>query len=117
MGTYAPGSTFKVGVAAAALTEGTIEGDTLIEDLGIYTYYPDYQPRCWVYTRTGQTHGKLNVVGALRDSCNYFFFETGRLLGIEKMNSYMKQLGLGSRRESSSRRWREYLQDRHTVNR
>lgn len=95
MGTYAPGSTFKVGVAAAALTEGTIKGDTLIEDLGIYTYYPDYQPRCWVYTRTGQTHGKLNVVGALRDSCNYFFFETGRLLGIEKMNSYMKQLGLG----------------------
>ena len=94
-GLYAPGSIFKVGVAAAALEDGVIEGDTLIEDLGIYTYYPDYQPRCWVYTRTGQTHGKLNVIGALRDSCNYFFFETGRQLGIEKMNSYMKQLGLG----------------------
>ncbi|MCQ2431359.1 MAG: hypothetical protein MJ175_02010 [Clostridia bacterium] len=95
MGTYAPGSTFKVGVAAAAMENGIIGPDTLIDTQGVYTYYEDYQPRCWLFTRTGLSHGKINVVQALCDSCNWFFFDVGRQLGITKMADYMSSLGLG----------------------
>ena len=97
MGTYAPGSVFKVGVAAAAMEEGIIEPDTLIDTKGIYTYYDDYQPRCWLFTRTGLSHGAINVIDALRDSCNYFFFDVGRQLGISKLSSFMSSLGLGQK--------------------
>lgn len=97
MGTYAPGSVFKVGVAAAAMENGIIEPDTRIDTKGIYTYYDDYQPRCWLFTRTGLSHGAINVTEALRDSCNYFFFDVGRQLGISKMSSFMSSLGLGQK--------------------
>lgn len=95
-GTYEPGSTFKIGVAAAALTEKIIEPDTIIEDLGQYTYYKDFQPRCWLFLRDNKsTHGEINVTEAIRVSCNYFFYEVGRLLEIETMNRYCKDYGLG----------------------
>ena len=94
-GLYAPGSTFKVGVAAAALTDGIITPNTIINTKGKYTYFPNYQPRCWLYVSTGQSHGPINVSEALRVSCNYFFYEAGRLLGIDKMNEYLRACGLG----------------------
>ena len=94
---YAPGSTFKVGVATAALMEKTITKDTIINAQGIYMYYADlgYTPRCWLYLLTGQKHGPINVVTAIQESCNYFFFDVGRQLTIEKMNEYCKHYGLG----------------------
>ncbi len=96
-GTYAPGSTFKVGVAVAAMEEGIIDKDTVIDAQGVYMYYADsgFTPRCWLYILTGQVHGKINVVEAIQESCNYFFYEVGRLLTIEKMNEYAKHYGLG----------------------
>lgn len=95
-GTYAPGSTFKVGVAVAALEEGIIEKNTFIDTKGIYMYYaPGYTPRCWLYLLTGQSHGPINVVEAIQESCNYFFYDVGRRLTIEKMNEYSKYYGLG----------------------
>ncbi len=94
-GLYAPGSTFKVGVAAAALENGTITPDSIIVDNGVYTYFPDYQPRCWIYTSTGLTHGSINVSSAIEVSCNGFFYELGRRLGILAMNDYCKLLGFG----------------------
>lgn len=97
MGTYAPGSTFKVGVAAAALEDGLLTPETIIDTKGIYTYYDDYQPRCWLYTKNGLSHGPINVSEALRESCNYFFFEVGRRLGIQKISDYMSALGLGQK--------------------
>ena len=93
-GTYAPGSTFKVGVAIAALEEGIIEKDTIINAQGKYTYYSDYQPECWIYAYGG-VHGYINVTEAIQESCNYFFYEVGRLLTIEKMNAHMKNFGFG----------------------
>jgi len=93
-GTYAPGSTYKVGVAVAALEEGIIEADTIIDAQGKYTYYEGFQPECWVYAYKG-VHGKINVTEAIQDSCNYFFFEVGRLLTIDTMNERMKKFGLG----------------------
>ncbi len=95
MGTYAPGSTFKVGVAAAALEHAIIAPDTCIDTKGIYDFYSDYQPRCWLYTKTGRSHGKIDVVEALCESCNWFFFDVGRQLGVTKMADYMRALGLG----------------------
>lgn len=97
-GKYTPGSTFKIGVAAAALTEGIITPDTYIETKGIYEYYaPSYTPRCWYYIRYHANHGTINVVKALQVSCNYFFYEVGRLLTIENMTRYMRSYGLGEK--------------------
>ena len=94
-GTYPPGSTFKIGVAAAALTEGIITPTTKIRDEGQYTFYSTYQPACWIYNQYGTNHGAINVTTAIQVSCNYFFYETGRLLGIDTMNRYCRSLGLG----------------------
>ena len=96
-GTYAPGSTFKVGVSVAALEEGIIEKNTFIDTKGMYMYYADsgYTPRCWLYLLTGRSHGPINVVEAIQESCNYFFYDVGRRLTIEKMNEYCKYFGLG----------------------
>ncbi len=94
-GEYSPGSTFKMLIAAAALEEGVITPYDIIVDKGIYTYYRDYQPRCWTYRQYGTTHGAINVTGALRDSCNYFFYDVGRRLTIEKIDEYAKKYGFG----------------------
>ena len=94
LGMYAPGSTFKPGVAAAALEEGIITKNTIIVDRGAYDF-GDYHPRCWIYLRFGRTHGAQNVVQAIQNSCNYFFYEVGNRLGIEKMNEYSRIYGLG----------------------
>lgn len=97
MGTYSPGSTFKPCVAVAGLQEGVITVDETIEDTGKYTYYKDYQPACWLYNQNGDTHGNENVSEAIRDSCNIFFFETGRRLGIEKIVEYSRKFGFGQK--------------------
>lgn len=96
-GKYAPGSTFKIGVAVAALSEGTITKNTTINAQGEYRYYADsnFTPRCWLYLLTGQVHGTITVVEAIQESCNYFFYEVGRLLTIETMNAYCRHYGLG----------------------
>lgn len=94
-GLYAPGSTFKPGVAVAALDEGIITASTIINTTGRYTYFSGYQPRCWYYISTGRSHGPINVHEAVRVSCNCFFYEVGRLLGIDRMNAYCKLFGLG----------------------
>lgn len=94
-GEYSPGSTFKMLIAAAALEEGVITPSDIITDKGIYTYYKDYQPRCWAYRQHGTVHGAINVTGALRDSCNYFFYDVGRRLTIDKIDEYAEKYGFG----------------------
>lgn len=94
-GTYAPGSTFKMCTAVAALESGIITPSSIIQDRGIYTYYRDPQPMCWVYRQGGSTHGRINVTQAITVSCNYFFYEVGRLTGIRTLDSYASQFGLG----------------------
>ncbi|MEE0970013.1 MAG: penicillin-binding transpeptidase domain-containing protein [Clostridia bacterium] len=95
MGQYQPGSTFKVGVAVAALEEGIITPRTTITDKGRYTYYDPNGPRCWIYLQSGRTHGTINVVEAIQHSCNYFFYDVGRQLTITKLNDYCHAYGLG----------------------
>ncbi|MEI3340409.1 MAG: penicillin-binding transpeptidase domain-containing protein [Eubacterium sp.] len=69
----APGSTFKMVSAAAGLSEGVIDTGTIIEDTGTYERL-GLNLHCWIYP---SNHGKINVVKAIRDSCNYFFCEVG----------------------------------------
>jgi len=94
-GAYEPGSTFKMVTALAALEEEVVSVETQIEDLGVYKFYPDYRPACWIYRSKGETHGHQNVVSALENSCNYYFYEVGRETGIDSINKYAQQLGLG----------------------
>lgn len=88
-GTYAPGSTFKPVVATAALQLGTIKANTTVNCEHVYTYFTDYQPTCLGH------HGRINVRQALGYSCNIFFYETGRTIGIDNIRQYAYYYGLG----------------------
>lgn len=116
----APGSTYKPLMACIGLTEGVINSDTMINCTGVFKkVFPN--PKCW--DKYG--HGYLNCSGAIDNSCNVFFYETGyRLglsakglanesidnekgdatnkyyssdLGIEKITKYAKEFGLGEK--------------------
>lgn len=96
-GTFAPGSTFKMVTAIAGLEEGLITPTTEIKDEGIYKYYSSPQPRCWIYNTNGGNHGSINVSEAIEVSCNYFFYEVGRELGIDTLVDYATRFGLGQK--------------------
>ena len=91
-GTYAPGSTFKVVTATAGLSEGVITPETTIYDRGIIDEYEGYTYTCWTYPGS---HGTINVREALQVSCNYFFYVVGRSLGIDTLDRYAEEYGLG----------------------
>lgn len=93
--TYEPGSTVKPAVALAGLEEGIISSDQKIKCTGLYTFFSDIPFRC--YNVAGHAGHEINVKEALRYSCNIYFYEVGRQLGISKMNEYFKLLGLGSK--------------------
>jgi len=88
-GTYAPGSTFKPVVATAALQLGNIKANTTVNCEHVYTFFTDYQPTCLGH------HGKINVRQALGYSCNIFFYEIGRIMGIDNIRQYAYYYGLG----------------------
>lgn len=88
-----PGSTFKMVTAIAGLESGAINTTTKINDTYRYTYYKDYQPTCW---QSGG-HGWLNVTNAIEKSCNYFFYETGRRTGIDRLAQVATAFGLGQK--------------------
>ena len=97
MGTYPPGSTFKMVTAIAGLEEGIITPSTQIKDLGAYTYYPGTPPKCWIFRQHGTTHGLVNVSKAIEVSCNYFIYDVGRRLGIDRLVDYATRFGLGQK--------------------
>ena len=94
---YAPGSTFKMATALAALETGAVKIDEKINDVGIYRYSTDYQPKCWIYSSYNRGHGYLNVTNAIKHSCNYYFYEIGNRIGIDTLSRYTKALGLGNK--------------------
>ena len=99
----APGSTFKMITSTAGLVEGSITTTTEIYDKGWYENVSNH-PKCWKYP---SSHGSINVSEAIRDSCNYFYYEVGYRLstnnysskynevtGIEKLTKYASMFGL-----------------------
>lgn len=94
-GAYAPGSIFKMITAIAGLESGAINTNTTINDTGVYPHA--HKPVCWYYTEYGRGHGPLNVSGAIKHSCNYFFYEVGNRIGIDTIEKYAKYFGLGKK--------------------
>lgn len=94
-GTYTPGSTLKPLIAVACLESGAVGVNEEIECKGIYDYYQDYKPKCWIWSSSHRTHGKQNVTNAIENSCNCYFYEVGRRCGIDKMDEYAEKYGLG----------------------
>lgn len=89
-----PGSIFKLCTALAGLMEGVITPETEIYDATTYegtdVVHP---PKCWSST----SHGNQNVVEAIKNSCNYFFYWTGERLGSTALSKWAAKLGLTSR--------------------
>lgn len=102
---YWPGSIYKMTTAIAAIDLGEFSEFYEITDEGVYEFYKDqgYTPKCYVWTSTQTTHGKINMQEALQESCNYYFYEIGRLTynkyyaetGKDPLDEIAKALGLG----------------------
>lgn len=86
--TYAPGSTYKIGVALAALENNTINTSTTFTCNHVYPYL--HQPTCL------GTHGSTDIFEAIQESCNIFFYTLGHRMGIESITDYTRPLGLGT---------------------
>ena len=90
-GQYPPGSTYKLIIAAAALEEGLITPDTTFScngsfELGNRTY------RCW----NKRGHGHISLHRAIVESCDVYFYNLGKLVGVDKIAEYARGFGLGS---------------------
>ena len=93
---YSPGSTYKMVTAIAGLESGAINLNTKINDGGVYRKY-GISMNCWYYTDYHRGHGYLNVSEAIEKSCNYFFYETGDRMGIDKLAEFARYFGLGTK--------------------
>ncbi len=91
-GLYAPGSAFKPAVAAAALSSGLITTSDTVRCTGTYRYYSDYQPGC---LQIGHS-GSIDLVQALKYSCNIYFYDVGRRLGVDAFSQAAQHLGLAA---------------------
>jgi len=90
-GSFPCGSVFKPGVALGAITDGFIDADEVINCTYTYDYYaPSYTPKCM------SRHNRLSVITAIEKSCNYFFYEVGRLMGSSLFN-YLSLYGFGQK--------------------
>ena len=88
-GIYPIGSTIKPLVAVASLENNKSTEDEVIKCVRTYNYFSDFTPSCMHY------HGNINLKNAISRSCNYYFFELGRRIGINTLTQYFKDFGLG----------------------
>ena len=90
LGAYPPGSAFKPAIASIGLQFNKITPYDTVYCKGYYDYYEDYHPKCM------GVHGDVSLNKALSVSCNCYFYELGRRIGITDMNKYCLQYGLGT---------------------
>ena len=88
----APGSTFKLVMATAGLAEQVIDTTTEILDEGRFTRLEEKGPTCWI---NPSSHGLIDLSEAVRDSCNYYFYETGYRLSLNN-NIYNEKKGIAA---------------------
>ncbi len=94
-GVYEPGSTFKLCTAVAALETGVVSPSEIINTTGVYNYL-GHDFMCHIYRSSHSSHGAINISQAIQHSCNYFFYEMGKRMGIDPIESYARQFGLGA---------------------
>jgi len=90
-GVYAPGSTFKLAVAIAAIEAG-IEPDHRVSCHG-WTDLGNARFHCW----QKRGHGSLDMVGGIENSCDVYFYDLARRIGVDKIAEAANKLGLGKR--------------------
>ncbi len=90
-GVYPPASTYKIVTAVAGLEEGIIDENTAIYCPGRYKYGNRYYG-CW----KEHGHGNLTVVDAIAQSCDVFFYQVGKRLGVDRLADYARRFGLGA---------------------
>ena len=90
-GEYPPGSTYKIITALAGLEEGVIDEKTILNCPGYYRFgnrvYRDWK-------KGG--HGKVDIIKAVEESCDVFFYQVGQRLGVDRLAWYAKAFGLGT---------------------
>lgn len=91
----APGSTFKPISAVAGLEEGVIRSTDIIHATGVFTEAYG-SPTCWIYNQYHGSHGNINMVDAIRVSCNYYFYEVGFRLGGGRSTGYSSDRALAA---------------------
>jgi penicillin-binding protein 2 len=89
---YAPGSIFKLILAEAGLQEGILNKNTYVICKGFAEYYGEIK-----HCGDKQGHGRVRLEEAIEKSCNIFFYELGRKLGISKIAEHAASLGLGEK--------------------
>lgn len=95
-GSYAPGSIYKMVTAISALETGAVSITERINDTGVY-YYGNKTWKCWYYTDYHRGHGYLDVSEAIQHSCNFYFYEVSRRMGIDNLVKYARYFGLGNK--------------------
>lgn len=100
-GTYPPGSIYKMITAVAGLETGKVTIQETINDNGPFyvTDDPNYtkHPKCWYFNSYGRGHGRLNVVGAIMKSCNYYFYDVSNRIGVETLAEFARYFGFGKK--------------------
>lgn len=94
-GVYPPGSTFKIVTSLAGLEEGAVTPDTLVEDSGELVIGPFRFPN-WYFTQYGKTDGLVDIVKALQRSNDIYFYKAGEAVGITKLATWAKRVGIGA---------------------
>ncbi len=91
----APGSTFKMVTATAALAEEAVTTSDKVDCKKKASFQKVKEdpnpPKCWIYPKK---HGKLNLEGAIANSCNMYFYEMGYRLGTDGSKTYNSDYGI-----------------------
>lgn len=95
-GAYPPGSVFKLITALAALEEGVIDQNTVVDDQGTLKV-GDYEYANWYFTQYGRVEGAVSVQKALARSNDIFFYKAAEWLGPTKLAEYAHLFGFGSK--------------------
>jgi penicillin-binding protein 2 len=95
-GTYPPGSTFKIIVAAAGLEDKVIDKNYVVEDTGILRIN-SFSFSNWYFTQYGGTDGNVNVVKGIQRSNDIFFYKLAELVGVDKLSQFAEKFGLGKK--------------------